>query len=135
MTKKEAATILAILKAAYPNSYKGMTQEEAMGTVSVFKALNRSHMIFQHIFFDCNIVKHSVSVRRCSAVIKHKTDVTCCYTVPVCESIKKTLPFSIGIILFKIRARRRPQIVYITHAFIGADVEANLVGNIGRQSL
>lgn len=36
MTKKEAATILAILKAAYPNSYKNMTQEEAMGTVSVW---------------------------------------------------------------------------------------------------
>ena len=36
MTKKEAATILAILKAAYPNSYKNMTQEEAMGTISVW---------------------------------------------------------------------------------------------------
>ena len=36
MTKKEAATILAILKAAYPNSYKNMTSEEAMGTVSVW---------------------------------------------------------------------------------------------------
>lgn len=36
MTKKEAAAILAILKAAYPNSYKNMTQEEAMGTVSVW---------------------------------------------------------------------------------------------------
>lgn len=36
MTKKEAATILAILKAAYPNSYKNMTKEEAMGTVSVW---------------------------------------------------------------------------------------------------
>lgn len=36
MTKKEAAQVLAILKAAYPNSYKGMTQEEAVGTVSVW---------------------------------------------------------------------------------------------------
>lgn len=36
MTKKEAATILAILKAAYPNSYKNMTQDEAMGTISVW---------------------------------------------------------------------------------------------------
>ena len=36
MTKKEAAAILAILKAAYPNSYKNMTQEEAMGTISVW---------------------------------------------------------------------------------------------------
>lgn len=36
MTKKEAATILAILKAAYPNSYRNMTQEEAMGTISIW---------------------------------------------------------------------------------------------------
>lgn len=36
MNKKEAASILAILKAAYPNSYKNMTHEEAMGTVSVW---------------------------------------------------------------------------------------------------
>lgn len=36
MTKQEAATILAVLKAAYPNSYKRMTSEEAMGTVSVW---------------------------------------------------------------------------------------------------
>lgn len=36
MNKREAAQILAILKAAYPNSYKGMSKEEAMGTVSVW---------------------------------------------------------------------------------------------------
>lgn len=36
MTKKEAAQILAILKAAYPNFYKDMTAEEAQGTVSVW---------------------------------------------------------------------------------------------------
>lgn len=36
MTKKEAAQILAILKAAYPNFYKDMTSEEAQGTVSVW---------------------------------------------------------------------------------------------------
>lgn len=35
MTKKEALQILAIMKAAYPNSYSG-TAEEAMGTVSVW---------------------------------------------------------------------------------------------------
>lgn len=35
MTKKEAAQILAILKAAYPNSYK-MTAEEANGTIAVW---------------------------------------------------------------------------------------------------
>ena len=36
MTKKEALQILAILKAAYPNSYNGMTQKEASGTVAVW---------------------------------------------------------------------------------------------------
>ena len=36
MNKREAAQILAILKAAYPNSYKGMSKEEAAGTVSVW---------------------------------------------------------------------------------------------------
>ena len=36
MTKKEAAVILAILKAAYPNSYKNMTQDDAMGTITVW---------------------------------------------------------------------------------------------------
>lgn len=36
MTQKEATQILAILKAAYPNSYKGMSKEEAIGTVNVW---------------------------------------------------------------------------------------------------
>jgi hypothetical protein len=36
VTKKEAAQILAVLKAAYPTSYNGMTKEEAMGTVTVW---------------------------------------------------------------------------------------------------
>lgn len=36
MTKKEAVQILAILKAAYPASYNGMTKEEASGTVSIW---------------------------------------------------------------------------------------------------
>lgn len=36
MTKKEAVQILAILKAAYPSSYNGMTKEEASGTVTVW---------------------------------------------------------------------------------------------------
>lgn len=36
MTKKEAVQILAILKAAYPSSYSGMTKEEASGTVAVW---------------------------------------------------------------------------------------------------
>lgn len=36
MTKKEAAQLLAILKAAYPYSYKGLTEQEAMGVISVW---------------------------------------------------------------------------------------------------
>ena len=36
MTKTEAAQILAILKAAYPNSYRNMTVDEANGTATVW---------------------------------------------------------------------------------------------------
>lgn len=36
MTREETIKILAILKAAYPNSYKNMTKEEANGTVTVW---------------------------------------------------------------------------------------------------
>ena len=36
MTREEAIKVLAILKAAYPNSYKNMTKEEASGTATVW---------------------------------------------------------------------------------------------------
>lgn len=36
MTKKEATQILAILSAAYPSSYRNMTEQEAQGTVMVW---------------------------------------------------------------------------------------------------
>lgn len=36
MTQDETIKILAILKAAYPNSYKGMTKDEAMGTIAIW---------------------------------------------------------------------------------------------------
>lgn len=36
MTKKDALKILAILKAAYPHSYNGMSEEEALGTATVW---------------------------------------------------------------------------------------------------
>lgn len=36
MTREETIKILAILKAAYPNSYKNMTKEEANGTVTIW---------------------------------------------------------------------------------------------------
>ena len=36
MTREETIKILAILKAAYPNSYKNMTKDEANGTVAIW---------------------------------------------------------------------------------------------------
>lgn len=36
MTRQEAIKILSVLKAAYPNSYKGMTKDEANGTVNIW---------------------------------------------------------------------------------------------------
>lgn len=36
MTKEETLRVLAILKAAYPSSYNGMTKREAEGTVAVW---------------------------------------------------------------------------------------------------
>lgn len=36
MTREETIKLLSILKAAYPNSYKGMTRDEANGTISVW---------------------------------------------------------------------------------------------------
>lgn len=37
MTREETTKILAVLKAAYPNSYRNMTQQEALGTVAVWQ--------------------------------------------------------------------------------------------------
>ena len=37
MTREEAIKILAILKAAYPNSYRNMSKDEANGTVMVWQ--------------------------------------------------------------------------------------------------
>lgn len=36
MTRDETTKILAVLKAAYPNSYRNMTKQEALGTVAVW---------------------------------------------------------------------------------------------------
>lgn len=36
MTREEAIKILSVLKAAYPNSYRGMTKDEANGTIGVW---------------------------------------------------------------------------------------------------
>lgn len=36
MTRQEAIQILSVLKAAYPNSYKGMTKDEAQGTINIW---------------------------------------------------------------------------------------------------
>lgn len=52
MTQKEIVQILAIIKAAYPNSYK-MTEEEASGTIGVW------YMQFSNI--SANVVLMAVS--------------------------------------------------------------------------
>lgn len=36
MTREETIKVLAILKSAYPNSYKNMSEEEANGTVTIW---------------------------------------------------------------------------------------------------
>ncbi len=36
MTREETIQVLAMLKAAYPNSYKNMTKDEANGTVTIW---------------------------------------------------------------------------------------------------
>lgn len=36
MTREETLELMAILKAAYPNSYNGMTKQEAIGVVTVW---------------------------------------------------------------------------------------------------
>lgn len=38
MTRDEAIKTLSILKAAYPNSYRGLTKEEANGTINIWAA-------------------------------------------------------------------------------------------------
>lgn len=46
MTQKDALKVLAVLKAAYPGSYNGMTKEEAYGTASVW------HLQFANLHVD-----------------------------------------------------------------------------------
>ena len=53
MTKKEAAQILAILKAAYPNSYKNMSIEEANGTATVW-SIHFSNIPVQVVYIAVN---------------------------------------------------------------------------------
>lgn len=38
MTQQETAQLFAIIKAAYPNNYRGMTKEEAVGTINIWHA-------------------------------------------------------------------------------------------------
>ena len=46
MTREETIEMMAILKAAYPNSYNGMTKQEALGVVSVW------HLHFEDVPAD-----------------------------------------------------------------------------------
>ena len=38
MTREETVQVLALLKAAYPNAYKGMTRQEGNGVIAVWSA-------------------------------------------------------------------------------------------------
>lgn len=53
MTRQEAIQILSILKAAYPNSYKGLTKDEASGTVNIW-ATQFNNMPFNVVIIAVN---------------------------------------------------------------------------------
>lgn len=53
MTREEAIKMLSILKAAYPNSYKGMTKDEANGTINIW-AMQFSNMPFNIVAIAVN---------------------------------------------------------------------------------
>lgn len=53
MTKAETAKVLAILKAAYPNTFKGMSPEDAKATASVWAA-QFANIPVQVVMFSVN---------------------------------------------------------------------------------
>lgn len=60
MTREETTKILAILKAAYPNSYKNMTQSEAIGVVGVW------HMQFADVHPDIVMMALQKCISTCT---------------------------------------------------------------------
>ena len=53
MNKKEAAQVLAILKAGYPNHYKNITAEDAQGIVSLW-SMQFADMSAEIVFMALN---------------------------------------------------------------------------------
>lgn len=53
MTREETIKLLSVLKAAYPNSYKGMTKDEANGAISVW-AMQFSNIPADIVFIAVN---------------------------------------------------------------------------------
>lgn len=73
MTKKEVVQILAILKAAYPNSYK-MTADEASGTINIW------YMQFAKIAPDIVLMavnKHISSSQFPPSIYEIKNKISC----------------------------------------------------------
>lgn len=53
MTREEAIKMLSILKAAYPNSYKGLTKDEANGIISIW-SMQFINMPFEVVLIAVN---------------------------------------------------------------------------------
>ena len=53
MNKKEAAQVLAILKAGYPNHYRNITDEDAMGVISLW-SMQFADMSAEIVFMALN---------------------------------------------------------------------------------
>ena len=60
MTAEDATKMLAVLKAAYPNHYRGMTKDDAIGTINVW-ATQFSSMSAFVVFIAVN--KHISTVK------------------------------------------------------------------------
>ena len=93
MTKKEAAQVLAILKAAYPNFYKDMGAEEAQGTISVW-SMQFADLSSEIVLMALN--KH-ISVGKFPPTIAEiKEKITSIYweaydkAYPICENVAAT---------------------------------------------
>lgn len=91
MTREETIKILSILKAAYPNSYKNMTKEEANGTVAVWTTqfADMPAEIVLHIINDC--ISESPFPPAISEV-KHRID-SMCLQAKFMLSEQRTIPY------------------------------------------
>lgn len=96
MDRNEAIQVLSILKAAYPNNYKGMTKQEAIGVVNIWASQ------FAHVPADIVMIALNKTIARKSfpptiADVKevlssmHYEAVASLLTVGADESMKKDL--------------------------------------------